>query len=100
MWQILRQTRASPRCMRGSGQACEMRSPSLMFDRRNRSIAYARISIIVGIITLWEGLVRIRVLDQFFFSRPSAVLRQIYAWLATGTIWQHVRATAMETILS
>lgn len=37
---------------------------------------------------------------EFFFSTPTAVARQIWAWFAEGSIWRHLWITLLEAALA
>jgi NitT/TauT family transport system permease protein len=54
----------------------------------------------VSALLLWQGLVSIRVLDPFFFSRPSDVVARLWEWVSTGSIWPHLIITLEEALLS
>lgn len=48
----------------------------------------------------WEVASRLRWLDPFFFSRPSAVAERIGRWFATGDVYGHISVTFLETLLA
>lgn len=48
----------------------------------------------------WEMLVRLRVLDEFFFPRPSAILSRVMKFLSEGDAYRHLYITFTETILA
>jgi NitT/TauT family transport system permease protein len=54
----------------------------------------------VGALAAWEGLAARRVLDPFFFSRPSHVATRIASWFESGTIYRHIAVTTQETLLA
>lgn len=54
----------------------------------------------IAIILAWHLGARTGVLDPFFFSEPTAVFGQIIKWFATGSIFEHLAATAWATVLS
>jgi NitT/TauT family transport system permease protein len=58
--------------------------------------------ILLGVVLLggWEGGVASGVVDRFFFSRPSDILRRVVSWIATGSIWPHLATTLTEAALS
>src|ERR1700730_7602576 len=66
-----------------------------------------RSGLIVGQLTLastvllgWEWASATKVLDPFFFSRPSDVLLRIGQWVGTGALWLHLLTTLTEAVLS
>jgi len=48
----------------------------------------------------WEGLVRMRLLDAFFFPTPSSIFLRACEWLRTGAIYRHLSITLTETLLA
>ena len=48
----------------------------------------------------WEWGVASKLLDKFFFSRPSDVLTRVWQWISTGSIWGHLAVTLTEALLS
>jgi NitT/TauT family transport system permease protein len=57
--------------------------------------------VVVGVawLALWQGLVSLKVLDPFFVSRPTDIVRRVYAWVVGGTIWRHLATTLEEALL-
>jgi NitT/TauT family transport system permease protein len=53
----------------------------------------------VAWLTLWQGLVSLKILDPFFVSRPTDIVRRVNAWVAGGTIWRHLATTLEESLL-
>src|SRR5262245_17175014 len=51
-------------------------------------------------VLIWQVLASLRVLDPFFFSRPSDVLARVWQWTITGSIWTHLFVTLEEAFLS
>ena len=54
----------------------------------------------VAMLGAWQGLVNARMLDKFFFSRPSDVAARILMWLRTGSISPHLLVTMEEALLA
>lgn len=54
----------------------------------------------VVLIGVWQMLANARLLDKFFFSRPSDIAFRIWQWLLTGFIWPHLLVTLEEAFLS
>lgn len=52
------------------------------------------------LLSTWEVLSRVGVLDKFFFSRPTEVVRRILQWAMTGSLWPHLATTLCEALLS
>jgi NitT/TauT family transport system permease protein len=66
-----------------------------------------RSGLIVGQLTLastvllgWEWASATKVIDPFFFSRPSDIVLRIGQWVGTGALWLHLLTTLTEAVLS
>lgn len=55
--------------------------------------------ILVGFISLWEILVALGVLDEFFFSSPSRIVKTAIELFGSGNLLHHMWITLYETIL-
>ena len=53
-----------------------------------------------GLLGIWEYCSASKIIDPFFFSRPSAIMLRVGHWTATGFVWSHLLTTLLETILS
>ena len=53
----------------------------------------------VTVLTLWQTLVSLQILDPFFVSRPSEIAMRIGRWIATGSLWSHLAVTLEESLL-
>ncbi len=53
-----------------------------------------------GAAGLWQALATARILDPFFFSRPSDIVARVVAWFAAGSIWPHLAVTVGEAALA
>ena len=71
--------------------------------RRVRTVYFWRYLILVAFLGGWEGLVRLRVMDEFFFSKPSDIVGRLYTWVTEGTsegsLWYHLWVTMEESLL-
>ena len=71
--------------------------------RRAHLVIFWRFAVLVGILGTWEVAARLRWIDPFFYSMPSAILRQIIEWMRNGTsqgpLWLQVAVTLEETML-
>lgn len=63
-------------------------------------IVFWRVALGLGILATWQGLVTLRVLDPFFFSRPSDILARAWKWIVDGSIWGHLAVTLTEAFLA
>ena len=53
----------------------------------------------VTVLTVWQTLVSLKVLDAFFVSRPSDIAQRIAQWIVTGSLWGHLAVTLEESLL-
>jgi NitT/TauT family transport system permease protein len=58
--------------------------------------------LLIGVVLLgaWELGAATGLVDPFFFSRPSAIVGQIGAWVADGGIFRHLWVTLVEAMLA
>jgi NitT/TauT family transport system permease protein len=56
---------------------------------------------VVGLVvlSLWQALVSLNLLDPFFVSRPTDILRRVGSWIAGGSLWGHLLVTLEEALL-
>ena len=54
-----------------------------------------QISILVVFLILWETLTYFRILDSFFVSSPSRIIKQL---MNTENLWMHIKITLLECI--
>jgi NitT/TauT family transport system permease protein len=47
----------------------------------------------------WQAGAALKLLDPFFFSRPSDIAARILTWTASGTLWRHLLITLEESLL-
>jgi len=57
--------------------------------------------IVVGVLALalWQGLVSLKLLDPFFVSRPTDIVRRVGSWVSGGSLWGHLSVTLEESLL-
>lgn len=72
----------------------------LEHQKHHRQIAFSRIFIFLFFIFLWEFTADKGIIDSFFFSSPSRVIKQIILLFADNSIFVHVGITLLETLLS
>jgi sulfonate transport system permease protein len=53
-----------------------------------------------GVLGVWQALTTWRIVDPFFFSRPSDIAVRVWQWTASGTIWPHLAVTLDEALLA
>ena len=57
-----------------------------------------RFIILIVLLTLWEILARLEIIDSFLMSSPSRVFSTIKNLIKTDNLWIHVSTTLFETI--
>lgn len=75
----------------------------MLNSRRRRvplNIVFWRVAVGAGFLALWQGLSAAKILDPFFFSKPTDVLVRVFAWMATGSLWTNLSVTLTEAFLS
>ena len=66
----------------------------------HRFVTLARFGILLSFLTIWELLARFELIDAFFFSSPTGVVKCAYTMLLDLTLFTHIGITLYETILS
>src|SRR3954449_258461 len=67
---------------------------------KRRWMLVGQIALGTAVLLVWESGAASGVLDSFFFSRPSDIVRRIVVWIGTGVLWAHVGTTFIEAILA
>lgn len=71
--------------------------------RRIRTVYFWRYLILVVSLGGWELLSRTKLIDEFFFSKPSDIVSRLYTWTTEGTsegpLWYHLWVTMEESVL-
>src|SRR5439155_12281006 len=65
-----------------------------------RSVRAYQIGIFIITLVAWEGAVRVRLLDAFFFPKPSSIGQRVMEWILQGEIYRHLSITLTETLLA
>jgi NitT/TauT family transport system permease protein len=68
--------------------------------RPRRGLLVGQLALAAAVLLAWEWAAAASLLDPFFFSRPSDVVRRLAHWAATGSLWAHVGTTFTEAILA
>jgi sulfonate transport system permease protein len=68
-------------------------------ERRSGLIVW-QVALASAVLVAWEWGAASRLLDPFFFSRPSEIVLRVAQWTGTGAIWVHLSTTFTEAILS
>jgi NitT/TauT family transport system permease protein len=67
--------------------------------RSKSAMLTAQIALALVVLTVWEAGTATKLLDPFFFSRPTAIAVRIGRWIATGSLWPHLFITLEESLL-
>jgi len=87
------------------GSASEVLDPGAARDARRHRILVVSLQVAVLIVVVggWELLARTGVVDPFFFSYPTQILKQLWTWVVDGTqagpLWQQVLITVEEAVI-
>lgn len=68
--------------------------------KRRQPIVVWQLALALLFLLLWEAGSRTRVLDPFFFSRPTDIALRVVRWTTSGTLWGHLLTTFSEALLS
>src|SRR6266446_4727914 len=69
-------------------------------SRRSMPMVVWQIALGVAFLLAWEWGAESKLLDKFFFSRPSDVVARVWQWVSSGSIWGHLAVTFTEAFLS
>ena len=58
-----------------------------------------QVALLVGIIFLWEFFSNKGILNEFLFSKPSAIYELLKEYAKSGEIFQHLKISIYETVL-
>jgi len=58
-----------------------------------------RWGLLLGLIAAWELFSRLKIIDPFFFSSPSEILRTAVTKWQSGQLWRDIAYTASSTLL-
>jgi NitT/TauT family transport system permease protein len=67
--------------------------------KRSR-IVILQLGLASAVLGVWEYCSAFKIVDPFFFSRPSEIILRVAHWAATGFVWPHLLTTLIETLLS
>ncbi|MBX4150057.1 MULTISPECIES: ABC transporter permease [Paenibacillus] len=67
--------------------------------RRSRRIVWGRAAVAVLVFLVWEVFTRIGLLDSYYWSSPSAILRTTWTQMTEGTLLRDITYTSGSTIL-
>ena len=67
--------------------------------RKKFFIHFFQVFLLVGFIGLWEFLSNKGILNEFLFSKPSAIFELLKTYLKSGELYTHLKISIYETIL-
>jgi NitT/TauT family transport system permease protein len=84
--------------------AAEIEAAAAQAARRRRwTVLFWRYLILIVSLGGWELLSRTKLIDEFFFSKPTDIADRLYVWSTEGTsegpLWYHLWVTMEESIL-
>lgn len=68
-------------------------------QRRRRWVRGCQWGLLLLLITLWEALARLGVIDSFILSQPSRIWNTWVTMFAEGELWLHLWVTVYETLV-
>jgi NitT/TauT family transport system permease protein len=69
------------------------------YRRRTIRVWTVRAIVLVLFLGGWEWAIRIKLIDPFFFSQPSAIAGFLIGEFSHGDIWPHILVTLRETLV-
>ena len=66
---------------------------------RNATVLAWQIAVGAAVVTVWQTLATLKIIDPFFVSRPSDIAGRLWTWVAGGTLWGHLATTLEESLL-
>jgi NitT/TauT family transport system permease protein len=69
-------------------------------SRRSIPIGVWQAALGLAFVLAWQWGADAKLLDKFFFSRPSDVMARMWQWISSGSIWGHLAVTFTEALLS
>lgn len=68
--------------------------------RHKRTVTVGRLCIFVLFFAIWEGAVRMGLIDSFIFSSPSKIIICAYGMILDHSLFTNIGITLLETIIS
>ena len=68
--------------------------------KEKRNVFITQISIIAGIIIIWELLAQLNIINTFLYSSPSNIIKTTINLFKANTLFNHILITTYETIIS
>lgn len=67
--------------------------------RRNRTILFTQIGILIISLALWEIAAQLKLIDTFLTSNPSSIWKLFLQYIVEGNLFHHIGISVMETIV-
>jgi len=83
-----------------SGEEGGLASASVRRKAGSHVVIALQIVTFLVLMAAWQALSAAKILDPFFFSRPSDIALRIWEWLSSGFIWEHLAVTLIEALLA
>ena len=83
-----------------SGEESGLASASVRRKAASHVVVALQIVTFLALMAAWQALSAAKILDPFFFSRPSDIALRIWEWLSSGFIWEHLAVTLIEALLA
>lgn len=94
---------ATPVFRSGTSVAEIEAAAALAMRRRARTVTFWRWLILIVFMGGWELASRTKLIDEFFYSSPLAILSRLYEWTTEGvdgvSLWYHLWVTMEESLL-
>jgi NitT/TauT family transport system permease protein len=63
------------------------------------AVLAAQAALALTVLGAWQAGASAKLLDPFFFSRPSDIAGRIVTWIVSGSLWRHLFITLEESLL-
>ncbi|HEY7292119.1 MAG TPA: ABC transporter permease [Vicinamibacterales bacterium] len=80
-------------------EAVELDSRRARRGTSRTAVFVAQLALGIVLVSAWETGVKVKLLDPFFFSRPSDIAARVFSWMTTGSLWPHLFVTLEESVL-
>ena len=84
----------------GPREESGLASASVRRKAASHVVVALQIVTFLALMAAWQALSAAKILDPFFFSRPSDIALRIWEWLSSGFIWEHLAVTLIEALLA
>ena len=67
--------------------------------RQKILVLSVQLSLLCGLIFIWELFANIGLINSFLVSKPTSILTLLLEYIKSNTIWSHIRISVIETML-